>query len=48
VGPGHLAAQVSLAAEHPKTPDEYKAALDKVASLSHVTVEVNPVSGSGN
>jgi len=42
VGPGHYAASVHLSSAAPEPPAAYKARLAAVASLSHVTVEVNP------
>lgn len=41
VGPGHLAAIVSLVTHEPQEPVFYKAKLNGLAGLSHVTVEVN-------
>ncbi|MFD1332199.1 CDF family Co(II)/Ni(II) efflux transporter DmeF [Methylopila musalis] len=41
VGPGHMAAIVSLATHHPEQPAAYKARLRDLDGLSHVTVEVN-------
>lgn len=41
VGPGHLAAIVSLVTHDPQEPAAYKAKLDGLEGLSHVTVEVN-------
>ncbi len=40
VGPGHLAAIVSLIAPEPQEPAYYKALLGHIHELSHVTVEV--------
>ena len=40
IGPGHNAAIVSLVSDRPGTPAYYKARLAGLASLSHVTVEV--------
>jgi cation diffusion facilitator family transporter len=41
VGPGHLAAIVSVISDHPQTPEQYKAKLSGLPNLSHVTVEVH-------
>lgn len=41
VGPGQLAAIVSIVSDAPRAPEKYKRALEGVASLAHVTVEVN-------
>lgn len=40
VGVGKFAAIISLVAHHPKTPEEYRAALKMHEELVHVTVEV--------
>ncbi len=40
LGPGHHAAVVVIAADHPLSPDAYRARLDGLDGLSHVTVEV--------
>ncbi len=40
VGPGHHAAIVALVAPQPESPTFYKAKLDRLPGLSHVTVEV--------
>lgn len=45
VGPGHLSAIVSLAAEHPRPPHHYKRLIAAAVGLSHLTVEVNPRAG---
>lgn len=41
LGPGHVGAIVSLVSDDPQSPDAYKARLSRVATLSHVTVEVH-------
>lgn len=41
VGPGHLAAIVSLVSDRPLAPELYKAKLSHLATLSHLTVEVH-------
>lgn len=45
LGPGHHAAIVSLVADVPKAVEHYKARLDDVPQLSHVTVEVHRCAG---
>jgi cation diffusion facilitator family transporter len=40
LGPGHLAAMLTVVTHHPKEPAHYKALLAGVPGLSHVTVEV--------
>ena len=44
VGPGHLAVIVSLVADRPRAPDDYKAKLSTFPQLSHVTIEVQACS----
>lgn len=44
VGPGHLAAIVSVISDHPQAPEQYKAKLSSLPNLSHVTVEVHACS----
>jgi Co/Zn/Cd efflux system component len=46
VGPGHLAAIVSLVADEPRSPDHYKRRLSSLSALSHVTIEVVPCAGT--
>ena len=46
MGPGHLAAIVSLVSDHPNAPSFYKKQLSVFAGLSHVTVEVEPCPGA--
>ena len=41
LGPGHSALIVSIVSDRPQPPGAYKARLDGVAGLSHVTVEVH-------
>ena len=41
LGPGHYALVVSLQAEQPLTPTQYRARLKDLPSLGHVTIEVN-------
>lgn len=43
VGPGHCAVIVALASPDPKHPTDYKAQLGGIHELSHITVEVQPV-----
>jgi cation diffusion facilitator family transporter len=45
LGPGHNAAIVSLVADVPQAVEHYKARLDDVPELSHVTVEVHRCAG---
>jgi len=42
VGPGHVAAIVSLVSDRPEEPHHYKRKLTSITHLSHVTVEVHP------
>lgn len=42
VGPGHLAAIVSIVSDNSLEPDEYKDKLTGYLQLSHITVEVQP------
>jgi cation diffusion facilitator family transporter len=42
VGPGHLAAVISLVTDHPNEPGHYKSRLADLPALSHVTIEVEP------
>ena len=42
LGPGHQALIVSIHADTPASPDAYKAKLEGIPGLSHITVEVNP------
>lgn len=42
VGPGHIAAIVSVASDGPRPPAEYKAQLCGFQQLSHVSIEVHP------
>jgi cation diffusion facilitator family transporter len=41
VGPGHTAAIISLVSDDPQPPSAYKARLEGLEGLSHVTVEVH-------
>jgi cation diffusion facilitator family transporter len=45
VGPGHLAAIVSLVSDDPRTPSQYKRRLAGLPGLSHVTIEVERCRG---
>jgi cation diffusion facilitator family transporter len=45
LGPGHNAAIVSLVADVPQAVEHYKALLDDVPGLSHVTIEVHRCTG---
>jgi Co/Zn/Cd efflux system component len=40
LGPGHLAAVISVVTHEPRAPDHYKRRLGGLRGLSHVTVEV--------
>jgi cation diffusion facilitator family transporter len=42
LGPGHLGVLASIVSQHPQPPSHYKARLDGIGDLSHVTIEVNP------
>jgi cation diffusion facilitator family transporter len=42
LGPGHAALIVAIVSEHPQPPQSYKARLDGITGLSHVTIEVHP------
>jgi len=42
VGPGHAAMIAAIVSDRPQTPASYKARLDGIAGLSHVTIEVHP------
>ena len=41
VGPSHYAAIISIVANNPKTPKQYKDILNKFKKLSHITIEIN-------
>lgn len=45
LGPGHYAAVVSMVSTKPLSPAAYKAMLESLPGLSHVTVEVHPWPG---
>jgi cation diffusion facilitator family transporter len=45
VGPGHLAAVISLVSDHPNSPGFYKDKLAGLPGLSHVTIEVERCPG---
>jgi len=46
LGPGHLAAVISLVTHEPRSPDQYKRRLLGLAGLSHVTIEVQLCPGA--
>jgi cation diffusion facilitator family transporter len=46
LGPGHLAAVISIVTHEPHAPDHYKKRLGGLTGLSHVTVEVVPCPGN--
>ena len=48
LGPGHLAAIVGVVSAAPQSPAVYKARLEGLPSLSHVTVEVHPCPDHGH
>jgi cation diffusion facilitator family transporter len=41
LGPGHAALIAAIVSEHPQPPQGYKARLDGIVGLSHVTIEVH-------
>ena len=43
VGPGHVAAIISIVSSSPQVPEHYKSRLSGMAELAHVTVEVHPL-----
>jgi cation diffusion facilitator family transporter len=45
IGPGHVAAVISLVTHNPMPPDAYKTRLSDVHELSHVTVEIEQCAG---
>jgi cation diffusion facilitator family transporter len=45
LGPGHLAAVISLVTHNPHDPERYKRRLSGLKGLSHVTIEVVPCPG---
>jgi cation diffusion facilitator family transporter len=45
IGPGHLAAIISLVSDHPNAPSFYKNRLLRLPGLSHVTIEVEHCPG---
>jgi cation diffusion facilitator family transporter len=45
IGPGHLAAIISLVSDHPNNPSFYKNRLSRLPGLSHVTIEVERCPG---
>ncbi len=45
LGPGHLAAVISLVTHNPHAPERYKKRLAGLRGLSHVTIEVVPCPG---
>ena len=40
LGPGHIAAIISLVSDHPESPGSYKKRLADVSDISHLTIEV--------
>jgi cation diffusion facilitator family transporter len=47
VGPGHIAVIAAVVAERPQPPTTYKARLDGLRGLSHVTIEVHACPARG-
>ena len=45
IGPGHLAAVISVVSDDPRSPSQYKRRLVGLPGLSHVTVEVERCPG---
>ena len=45
VGPGHIAAVVSVVSDHPETSSSYKKLLSDLPVLSHITIEVERCPG---
>lgn len=41
VGPGHAAVIAAIVTDQPKSPDRYKARLQDLGGLSHITIEVH-------
>ncbi len=48
VGPGHMAAIISLISDHPQPPNYYKQRLASLRQLAHVTIEVHRCDHVGN
>jgi cation diffusion facilitator family transporter len=48
LGPGHLAAVISLITHDPRSPEQYKKRLSGLAGLSHVTIEVSLCPGDAH
>ncbi len=46
VGPGKMAALVSIVSDEPKAPEYYKVLMESRVALAHSTVEVNPCPGA--
>jgi cation diffusion facilitator family transporter len=46
LGPGHLAAVISLVTHEPRSPEQYKRRLSGLVGLSHVTIEVATCPGA--
>jgi cation diffusion facilitator family transporter len=45
LGPGHIAAIISLVSDHPESPASYKKQLSDVSDISHLTIEVERCPG---
>jgi cation diffusion facilitator family transporter len=48
VGPGHVAAAITLVSDRPQPPDYYKRRLADLGPLSHITIEVAPTGPVGH
>jgi cation diffusion facilitator family transporter len=48
LGPGHLGVIVSILARTGRTPDDYRFIFSSLPSISHLKIEVNPLSGGGD
>ena len=46
LGPGHIAAIISLVSDHPQNPSSYKRRLSDLPDLSHLTIEVEHCPGA--
>ena len=45
LGPGHIAAIISLVSDHPQNPASYKSRLSDLHDLSHLTIEIERCPG---
>jgi cation diffusion facilitator family transporter len=46
LGPGHIAAIISLVSDHPQSPGAYKRRLSDLPDLSHLTIEIEQCPGA--